>query len=138
VGENILKLDKSDALVKTLDKEVTLIALTLRGVTTRPHDTAWLTLEGLTIEGIKGLLSVLVRLEVDVGVAERILILHITANTNRQDGTTFLECIIDICFTNIITKITNVKRAVGEGNRGGSGDRLLGRHDCFTQILFFY
>jgi len=135
VGEDILKLDESDALVKTLDKEVTLTALTLRGITTRPHDTARLALEGFAIESIKSLLSVLVRLEVDISITKRVVVLHITANTNGTDGTTFLESVVDFCLSDIITKITDVKRAVGESSRSGSRD-LLSRHSCFTQIFF--
>jgi len=44
VREDILKLNESDTLVKRLDKQVAFIALTLRRITTRPHDTARLTL----------------------------------------------------------------------------------------------
>jgi len=138
VGEDILKLDEGDALVKTLDEEVALVALTLRGVTTRPHDTAGLALELLAVEGIEGLLSVVVRLEVDVGVAKRVLILHITAHTDGQDGTALLEGVVDVCLTHVVAEVTNVKRAVGEGGRGGSGYLLLSRHDCFLHNYFFY
>jgi len=119
VGEDILQLHKSDILVKGLDKEVTLIALTLSGVTTRPHHTAGLALKTLAVEGIKGLLSVFRGLEVDVGVAERMLILHITAHTNGQDGTALLEGVVDVGLTNILEKVTNVKRTIGIGSRGG-------------------
>jgi len=128
VREDILKLDESNALVEALDEQVTFVALTLRGVTTRPHDTAGLALEGLAVEGIKGLLSVLGALEVDVGVAERVLILHITADTDGQDGTAFLECVVDIRLTDIVAEVTNVEGAVGIGGGGGNGGRLLSRH----------
>jgi hypothetical protein len=136
VGENILKLNKSDVLVKVLDKQVTLTALTLRGVTARPHDTAGLALQCVAIEGIKSLLSILGVLEVDVCITKRMLILNITANTDGKDVTTLLEGIVDIGFTDIRAKITNIKGVAGidggSGNRGGS--RLLGRH----YRLFFY
>jgi len=133
VGEDILKLDKSHRLVKRLHEQVALIALTLGGITTRPHDTARLALQRLSVEGIQRLLGVLGSLEVNVCITEGALILHITANTNRQDGTTFLESVIDIRLTNFLTKITNVQRTIGIGSggnsgRGGGSGRLLSRH----------
>jgi len=130
VGEDILQLDEGDVLVKGLDEEVTLIALTLRGVTTGPHDTAGLALECLAIEGVEGLLSVLGALEVDVGIAERALVLHVTADTDGQDGTTLLESVVDIRLTNILTEVTDIERTVRVNVGGGSnGSRLLSRHD---------
>jgi len=131
VRENILKFNKGDTLVKVLDKQVTLTALTLRGVTARPHDTAGLALQCMTVEGIKGLLSTLGVLEVDVCITKRMLILNITANTDGKDVTTLLEGIVDIGFTDIRAEITNIKGAVGIGSssdRGGSRCRLFGRH----------
>jgi len=133
VREDILKLDESHRLVKRLHEEVALVALTLGGVTTRPHDTARLALQRLSVKGIERLLSVLGGLEVDVSVAERALILHITANTNRQDGTTLLEGVVDIGLTDLLAEITNVQRAIGIGSggncgRGGGGGRLFSRH----------
>jgi len=127
VGEDILQLHKLHTELKTLDEKVTLVALTLGGVTARPHDTAGLTLKLLTVEGIESLLSVLGALEVDVGIAKRALILHITADTDGKDGTTLLECVVDVGLTNILTKVTHVQGAVGIGG-GGNSNRLLGRH----------
>jgi len=127
VREDILKLNESDVLVETLDEKVTLVALTLSRVTTRPHDTARLTLKGFAVEGFESLLSILRALEVNVSITKRVLILHITADTDGKDGTTFFERIIDIGLTDIATKVTDVKGAVGIGGRGNGG--LLGRHD---------
>jgi len=138
VGENILKFNKGDALVKILDEQVTLTALTLRGVTARPHDTARLALQCVAVKSIKSLLSILGVLEVDVCITKRMLILHITANTDGKDVTALLEGVVDIGFTDIRTKITNIKGVAGVdgggGNRGGGG-RLLSRHD--QNSLFF-
>jgi len=128
VREDILKMDESHRLVKTLDIKVTLIALTLGGITTRPHHTARLTLKKLTIEGIKSLLSILRSLEVNVCITERVLILHITAHTNRQNCTTFLECIIDIRLTNFLTKITHIEGTIRIRGRGDGRGLFTGRH----------
>jgi len=127
VGEDILQLDQLHAGLETLDEQVALVALALRGVTARPHDTAGLTLKLLTVEGIESLLSVLGVLEVDVGIAKRTLILHITADTDGKDGTAFLESVINVRLTNILTKVTDIQGAVGIGG-GGNSNRLLGRH----------
>jgi len=124
--EDILKLDESHRAVKRLDEKVTLVALTLRGITTGPHDTAGLALKTCAIESIESLLCMLRGLEVDVGIAERMLILHITANTDGQDGTTLLESFVDVLLSDVGKKITNVEGTTGEG--GGDRGRLLSRH----------
>jgi len=132
VRENIVKINKSNTLVEVFNIQVTLTALTLRGITARPHDTAGLTLQTMTIESIKSLLGILRVLEVDVSITKRMLILNITANTDRKDGTTILEGIVDIRFTDIRTKITDIKGVAGiHGGRGDSGsgrNRLFSRH----------
>jgi len=138
--EHILELDEIDRGVKVLDKQVTLTALTLRGIAARPHDTAGLALKSLTIESIESLLCILRVLIVDISITKRALILHITTDTNRKNVTTFLESVIDIRLTNIRTEITNIEGAVGisgGSNRSGGGCRLI-RHGSKWLTLFSF
>jgi len=119
LGEDILKTHKIDRGFEALHEKVTLVAPTESRVTTAPHDTARLLLDALAVQGIDGLLGMLVVLEVHVTVAKRVLILHITADTDGHDQTAFLECLVKVGLGDIKTEITNVEGSVGIGDEVG-------------------
>jgi len=71
---------------------------------------------------------VLRALEVNIRITKRTLILHITANTNGKDGTAFLEGVVDVGLTYILTEITDIEGTIGIGGRSGNDSRLFRSH----------
>jgi len=128
--EAVLKTNKINILVQTLHEKVTFVAPSLGGITTAPHGTARLSLDALAIEGIESLLSILMALEIDITVAKRMLIPHITANTDGLDGTALLESVVEVGLSHIRTEITDVEGCIGIGGIGNNGG-LISRHFLF-------
>jgi len=133
--ENILKTHEIDSGFEALHEKVTLVAPTQSRVTTAPHDTAGLLLDALAVQGIDSLLGILMVLEVHVTIAKRVLILHITADTDGHDKTTFLECFVKVGLGDIKTEITNVEGSIGIGDEIGL---LSGHFFLINELIWIY
>jgi len=84
-GERIVKSLVVDGCIEVLDEDVSLTGLAEGGVTLRPHDAAWSTLDESVVELFQSTLSISNVIVVNIGVSERATSDRITANTNGGD-----------------------------------------------------
>lgn len=138
VGEGVVQGLVVDALVQVLDEDVTVTLLSVGRISLGPHDSARSALDLGVVQGVQGLLPVLLVREVDVGVAEGLLGDGVSADSDGRDVTGLGEDLVEIGLGDGRVQFTHVdrdQRRVGWSSGLGRGswgvlDVQLGSSVC--------
>jgi len=131
LGHEALESAGVDLVLEALDKDLAVRAVALAAVVLLVHDTAGLLApDADTVQLGDSLVGCLHRVKVDVSVAEGLVALEVTGDTDRTDVSAGLEDVEKVLLSHIGVEVTDVDRAQLRCRRGRAGGIKALRSRC--------